>query len=361
MRRMTTSALIISLLTVICVSSVLEARIEIRQSEVSQILNGVQSDTLFIFGEEYGPAEHLLNTRAIIDLDSDGFLWVLDCGNTRLLVLDPNGNLTREYSREGEGPGEYKQPAALRTIESIAITWDARNRQLSSWSRQAGLLEAKRMNPPIGARYVSRIGSDGELWTMGTDRSRVRRDQMPASVFRTDETGSSDELIEILLPINQSSDGRATAYGWSPSICHAPWGGFIVSRNIEYELAWISAEGVKTWKYPSLKVPYQDDEIEEILRMPRARTMYEEVFAPILPHKPDIQALLCVSANEVWVKTSVTNSAGMARYDRLNHVGDRVSESWFDTAWEQIKISQDRMYVLTRSEEGTPVIIGFRR
>jgi hypothetical protein len=40
-------------------------------------------------------------------MDADGFFYVLDAGNHRIAVFDPEGSYVRSMGRQGEGPGEF--------------------------------------------------------------------------------------------------------------------------------------------------------------------------------------------------------------------------------------------------------------
>lgn len=66
---------------------------------------------------------------------SAGRIYVLDWRGERVAVFDRTGAYMGEYGRRGEGPGEFRNPAALSVDPSGVLTvWDAGRGVLSRWS-----------------------------------------------------------------------------------------------------------------------------------------------------------------------------------------------------------------------------------
>jgi len=49
-----------------------------------------------------------------VDIDTDGFIYVLDSGNNRIQVFDNTGKYFRTIGKEGQGPGELNAPVRLQ-------------------------------------------------------------------------------------------------------------------------------------------------------------------------------------------------------------------------------------------------------
>lgn len=63
---------------------------------------------LTLGGADEGPEAFFGVSSAGIDVDDDGNLYILDSGNHRVLIFDPEGNHLRTMGRQGSGPGEFE-------------------------------------------------------------------------------------------------------------------------------------------------------------------------------------------------------------------------------------------------------------
>lgn len=72
-------------------------------------------DTLAVVGDAFAEDAYQFNdvTAQRLAGDGDGNLYVLDRQGSRVLKYDPEGRHLATYGREGEGPGELKEPLGL--------------------------------------------------------------------------------------------------------------------------------------------------------------------------------------------------------------------------------------------------------
>jgi hypothetical protein len=98
-------------------------------------------ETVFAIGKAVGEAwEELAGVRAAA-FDARDNLYVLDAGNSRVLVFDAAGRFVRAVGRKGEGPGELITPAALVVSpEGTIVVSDVGRRAFSLFSAEGTFL-----------------------------------------------------------------------------------------------------------------------------------------------------------------------------------------------------------------------------
>jgi|Deesub1362B_J571_1020462.scaffolds.fasta_scaffold02257_8 hypothetical protein len=69
-----------------------------------------------------------------IDVDRSGFLYITD-SNNRVLVLNNHGKVVRVFGREGAGPGEFRQPAAIKVTEKQIYVYEYKNARIQIFDR----------------------------------------------------------------------------------------------------------------------------------------------------------------------------------------------------------------------------------
>src|SRR5688572_12430270 len=80
--------------------------------------------THFSIGSEDGEDWELLSRVSQVAFDREENLYVLDGGNNRVLVFNPQGKFVRKIGKKGGGPGEFMAPVglAITTDGYIAVT-----------------------------------------------------------------------------------------------------------------------------------------------------------------------------------------------------------------------------------------------
>lgn len=85
-----------------------------------RILDG-QPEGLFSIGAADGESWEILAGVKGVAFDPEGTLYVLDGGGFRVLVFGPGGEFIRSFGREGDGPGEFRDPASLAILRNGRI------------------------------------------------------------------------------------------------------------------------------------------------------------------------------------------------------------------------------------------------
>ncbi|HEY0306201.1 MAG TPA: 6-bladed beta-propeller [Longimicrobiales bacterium] len=78
----------------------------------------------FSIGAEDGEDWELLSRVTQVAFDKEENLYVLDGGNNRVLVFNPQGKFVRKFGKKGGGPGELMSPVgiAVTTTGEVAVT-----------------------------------------------------------------------------------------------------------------------------------------------------------------------------------------------------------------------------------------------
>ena len=63
-----------------------------------------------------------------ITVDSNGLVYVCECGNHRVSVFTSEGQFVTSFGREGSGPGEFSYPEGLAVDNSgVVYVCDTKN------------------------------------------------------------------------------------------------------------------------------------------------------------------------------------------------------------------------------------------
>ena len=87
------------------------------------------------------------NRIGAMTIRDDG-LWVLDAGQRTVLRFDTSGRLAVVFGRQGNGPGEFLWPSALR-VDSVVTIPDVRQVRVSRFTLDGEHLETRRVSGPV--------------------------------------------------------------------------------------------------------------------------------------------------------------------------------------------------------------------
>ncbi|MFC1559316.1 6-bladed beta-propeller [Gemmatimonadota bacterium] len=96
---------------------------------------------LEIRGDPDKPESLLYRPSGFVRL-SDGTFLVADSGNHRIAVFNSDGDYVRSFGREGDGPGEFRWIARLRTYGNQVLVFDAMLRRTYSFQPDGLLLDS---------------------------------------------------------------------------------------------------------------------------------------------------------------------------------------------------------------------------
>ncbi len=211
---------------------------------------------------------------------SDGTIFVLDAGNHRVVAFDADGTPLVEFGNEGQGPGEFANPADLVVLEDSIIVNDTRNVRFSVFERDGTHVVDHRLETRIrtlemreraGGLLALRWdfteddgpGGSGRLWTLarhrlsGEELGLPFRLQTPPSAHVA--TGVYEGSIPILAP---------GVFGTL-----SPDGVVYVTHSGQYQILSLTPEGTPRW---ALRTTYRPMAIEAEVRTKVTKELREQ-------------------------------------------------------------------------------------
>lgn len=129
------------------------------------------------FGEVYrvgaldGPLWQQFGTIQEAAFDGDGNLYLVDAYAMKVVVVDPQGGLTRTIGRAGQGPGEFSSPRSLAVMpDGRVVVSDLMHRAFQLYASDGGFLRNVRFGDDllgIRGRVFADMGRDAALILSG--------------------------------------------------------------------------------------------------------------------------------------------------------------------------------------------------
>ena len=92
----------------------------------------------------------------------DGRIVVVNVGSGELRLYDPNGSYLGSFGRDGEGPGEFRLPAAVLPFADSLLVWDTRLRRMSVFTTAGRFIRSFRIEftgsldpPALAGRFAN--------------------------------------------------------------------------------------------------------------------------------------------------------------------------------------------------------------
>jgi len=340
-------------------------KVDSRATEEAVEPVAVTLDTLFTIGGPDGPVEEYLargnrGGPVLMDVGPDGLIWVYNPIAKGLRVFDKEGQRLVVMGGAGQGPGEFQQLLALSAVEGGAWTWDRLNQQLCLWSIDEHLVDTWRTELPHPHFNKAVIDEQGTIWYVNEDLEEPEYEKIPLDLCRVPLGGNPEVVTTLFIP-GVVVPGRGGTMSMVLHMAPGPGGGVIVTPNHTYELQWFtlkSNEPVRTWQFASCETPYSERQLQPGGRGGFSYAGGDMIEPPLLPHQPDIQSLIKVNQEELWVITPVRNDDGMARVDRIDIQGNRTASMWFSRGYAQVCYAGDRLYSLGYGADGSQQVFG---
>ncbi len=209
------------------------------------------SEDLIFRGDEPG---HLLGRAParLAPLPNNG-VAVLDPANHRVLLFGEDGTPSGRFGRQGQGPGEFEQPAEIFLASGGDLrVWDVVGRQLSAWTTSGDFLATVTL-PRWGA-MMSPVGADDLVWR----ESRRTPTGIDTLFMRVNMLGELVESYAVLPwpertidpPPGEITSTESNAW-WvgtvPPSFATDTLGNVYVSPFEEYQIFAYSPDGSMRW------------------------------------------------------------------------------------------------------------------
>jgi hypothetical protein len=182
-------------------------------------------------GDEY--TEVVLNRPIHLQLDSQGFIYVMDWGDTNIKVFDQSGKQVRTVGKKGQGPGEFDTPAYFKIGKNDRIVLlDGRQHRISILNTDGSYVSGFRIE---GFCYEIDTDADNRIYLgeLGLPEVKVfntfqliERDK---TIFRYDENGENrfdfgkHKAEKVLRKVTQTSRGTSSISSQSREAYTTVW------------------------------------------------------------------------------------------------------------------------------------------
>ena len=125
-----------------------------------------------------------------ITADADGFVYVADGMESRVLVFDSSGTPTTAFGRQGEGPGEFRDLYSVALLGDTLVTLDPRAARLGLFDRGGTWLGMWRHQPLSGNVRLEGVAEDEVYNPIVIPRGRT----IDRAYVRLTHAGPSDTI-----------------------------------------------------------------------------------------------------------------------------------------------------------------------
>jgi hypothetical protein len=285
----------------------------------------------------------------------DGQIFVLDGGDKRLTAYDTTGRVLWRQGREGDGPGELRQPDGVSVVGAAVAVRDHGPHRLSLWSANGEL---------IGVRPLSEFGFAGYPgWFAPLSRDRVVAMSMPplrmgsnaglpgAVVIGTRGGTGVDTLATFSFPAPQMVRTGGVALPVMPDFAPYPRvtstrdGTVYVSREGSYRIERFSpaGEAIGTVHGPADGPPFSAADREHALAKLPDGTPADDIAFPA--SLPAVAGLTTSAQGDLLVRTHFRDGAAV-RWDRWSARGDYVHSMMLPARFAYFAFDGDRLAVI---------------
>lgn len=290
-------------------------------------------ESQFSIGVLDGAPEYQFGNLRAIAVGPDERIYVLDGHGPVIRMYGPDGTYMQDIGREGEGPGEYKQPdsglvflpdgrLALRDPGNGRISlYDADGEYLDSWP-VAGSMNTT--NPMVVTHdgvaltpVIKNLGAPVTEWERGL--ARYHPDGTIDTVDVPD-LGYEDAMVSG--QSENSSSQSSVPFTASQQVAYSPLGYFVAGVSDEYRFMLLRQDA------PIVEIsmdhePVPVDLEEAAIRREQIEQNFRDRFPgwrwngpPIPDVKPAYEGFLVSEEGRVWVRVSVPSERHLSEDER---------------------------------------------
>ena len=330
-------------------------------------------------GKEENPI--LFGRIRSMDIDSDGYLYILDSTTQEIYVFDDQGVHVRTVGSIGAGPGEFENAVSVDVSESGEIwVMEMQAGKLTIFDSDGNYLRTEQVNTagwiilpyPGGFDAIGRYNAV----VLCYDNHEQETKRMLA---RFDQTFSPLDTIAIPnVPLTYEDFTHITDNGGSLSMAipfqaSSRWGfssdgHFWTLVTDPYELTKVSAGGqaIRRITKDVDKIKVTDSELQQVIE--NHQWFIDQggrIDADRIPrHKPAIDSFFSDDEGNLWVKRSESRPDQIeSHFDIFNSDGDYLGEVQMPFKIESTylsKIQNGLLYSMILDEEGAQVIVRAR-
>jgi len=343
-------------------------------------------DSLLTGGLQSRDAPVFFRVTDLLPLPS-GEVAVLDRGNCEVLILDGMGRLVDRLGREGDGPGEFREPNSLVLLppDSIGV-YDAAYDRLSVFERTGALARVARIQdvPNTGGSeriyptttgsflLLSRLGYIEDRSIEGIFRDRAECMWVSGAGVRTGSCGEfpGAELFIANGKMGFPFFGADTRVATSGDL-------LIVGTAEKTEWRGFTPDGVLTRiaRWPDHERTVTQDRVDRLIDtlasqlFPEQKALGRDVLSERLwsPRAPAYQDVLASGRGEIWIGEYPDPTAGYLelppsarRWLIFQASGELIAALETPTGFQPLALGPDAVFGVFRDDLGVEVPRKFR-
>lgn len=251
-------------------------------------------------GSLMGDVEYALGYVGGVAVLPSGEVWVSDSRAHLIRRYDVGGVFIGNVGREGEGPGEFRDPGPVRTLpDGSVVVWDPGLLRLSRFDTGGRFLDSFR--PPtimIGGPNVFEVDREGRIYLMEITRSGpAPAAALTASWIRMRSDGPVLDSVPI-----EPTDPEGNTDAVRTSTAMSPLGYRVVGRSDRYALRFERPEGAVVLERPIPPVRYQ--RAERAYQQDREKMFHERTGRPerrVPETKPYFFSFYPDGSGRIWI------------------------------------------------------------
>lgn len=287
----------------------------------------------FSIGVLDGAPEYQFGSLRAMAVGTDERIYVLDGHGPVIRMYAPDGTYVKDIGREGEGPGEYKQPdsglvflpdgrLALRDPGNGRISlYDADGEYLDSWP-VAGSMNTS--DPMVVTRggialtpVIKNLGASVTEWERG-----MARYHPDGTIDTVDVPDLGYEEATISGESENSSSQSNVPFTASQEVAYSPLGYFVTGITDEYSFKLLRADApIVEISMDHEPVPVNSD--EAAIRREQIEQNFRDNFPgwrwngpPIPDVKPAYEGFMVSEEGRIWVRVSVPSERHLTEDER---------------------------------------------
>lgn len=312
-----------------------------------------------------------------IAVDSTGRIYILERSLPAVLIYDSMGKLLKRVGREGDGPGEFRQPNGLG-LDQAGRLWvvEGRSQRYSIFDREGNFLATK----------PRRIGSYGYFWsgkflTAGDfveEQSYLRGDGHTTPVL-TRYDSATVRLDSLVLPYTLTGENNyrldhANGYTVMPVPWHPSYWNYVDARGFvwtgntgRYELTQLDLRGdtIRVIRKEQAGIPVtaaeRDSAIDHVKKIAQGAE-FDEGRIPRV--KPVLERVLVDDAGFVYVLTpepeGATTGTGFDVFDPEGRYLGRVTTPRRIGPWRPaapMVLKRGKVWAVVVDEDDVPRVV----
>ena len=319
-------------------------------------------------GSEEGESAPVFFRPRDVDVGKDGHIYVLDGETCEVVVFDANGTYLTRFAREGEGPGELRDPIGLK-IDHLGniVIYETGNRRFSWFDAGGHFVTARRYHTPVARFACSRTGfifvqtevEHYENSAMSTQWTLAVLDSTLHSVVVVDSLRSQRWMA--------SGSGTNTTISTQPYYeellwCVGPSGELFVARSMSYEIKALTPTFDARRKIrrnvppPLLTALDRNKYLKQLPSSWSSKQLHSQIKWP--GHMPYFQALLCDSNGYLLAHRG--NNANTSLLDVYRPNGTFLGEVHMQAVRYTSLFDGDSVFMRVFSDRELPSVVQYR-